>query len=151
MLSAARCEEIVVNYVAHQLPIVSSRDFLFYSFKRTFAAPNPCAPPGGIANVSPNGVCGAIQQLPSGFTCAPQCDVGYSPSVATLQCSFGTLSPATLTCIPLPCTATPAVVATGGGRPARARRGSWSVTSAARRPCSGRGCAPRRCRPPSPG
>lgn len=48
----------------------------------------PCAEVGGIMH---------------GEQCTPQCEDGYQPDQATLMCEFGSLVPASFTCVPAEC------------------------------------------------
>lgn len=43
------------------------------------------------------------QEISSGESCTSQCGSGYTPSVATLSCSLGKLSPETFSCKPNAC------------------------------------------------
>ena len=63
--------------------------------------PDPCDAPTGVPNsVEP---CKEGKSITSGYLCTAQCAAGYSPSVPSLFCSLGQLSPATFTCNPDPC------------------------------------------------
>eukprot|EP00439_Symbiodinium_sp_Y106_P015182 s1366_g2.t1 len=63
---------------------------------------NPCDAPDGIQNGA-NQLCREGRTLQSGSLCTTQCADGYTPSVASLSCSLGKLSPRTFSCNPLPC------------------------------------------------
>jgi len=64
----------------------------------------PCAAPVGIAD-SATPACAEGNFLRHGASCAPRCANLFSPSLSSLTCSEGVLSPATFTCIGTPCTA----------------------------------------------
>ncbi|CAJ1344647.1 unnamed protein product [Effrenium voratum] len=63
---------------------------------------DPCDAPGGIRN-SAEETCKEGKSVSAGQLCTAQCASGFSPSVASLGCSLGKLSPSTFSCVPDPC------------------------------------------------
>jgi len=65
-------------------------------------APKPCLPPSGIEHATTPS-CQNGSHTPHGDVCSPQCETGYVPSLTSLQCSFGVLSPSVFSCLQAPC------------------------------------------------
>ncbi|CAJ1411420.1 unnamed protein product [Effrenium voratum] len=64
--------------------------------------PEPCKAPE-VANAASSGSCKEGANVLSGSTCTPQCSEGYLPSLDSLACHAGSLTPATFVCSG-PCT-----------------------------------------------
>jgi hypothetical protein len=62
----------------------------------------PCQAPNNITHAAGE-VCKEGSSIGHDFACTAQCSEGYEPSVASLDCVQGQLSPATFTCIPASC------------------------------------------------
>lgn len=73
----------------------------------------PCLAPmaASIANVDPQ-VCLEGTLIPTGSACTPICASGYQPSTMSMSCKLTVLSPASFTCVGLPCKA-PVGIANG--------------------------------------
>eukprot|EP00931_Biecheleriopsis_adriatica_P037665 TRINITY_DN21601_c0_g1_i1.p1 TRINITY_DN21601_c0_g1~~TRINITY_DN21601_c0_g1_i1.p1 ORF type:complete len:552 (-),score=45.75 TRINITY_DN21601_c0_g1_i1:357-2012(-) len=82
---------------------------------RTFTCrADPCTAPT-VTNQASKGACREGASIDSGSLCATQCDAGYNPSIAALNCDRGTLSPSTFTCQADPCTAPTVTNQASGG------------------------------------
>jgi len=65
----------------------------------------PCSQPDGVlhSSVRCSNCNGSQPCMTHGGVCITQCDEGFLPSVSSLQCSFGNLTPSTFSCEPSPC------------------------------------------------
>jgi len=66
--------------------------------------PDSCAAPSGVAHVAAT-ACAEGAEVNHGEKCTTQCMTGYVPSIATLKCVLGTLTPAQFICNEQPCVA----------------------------------------------
>lgn len=66
--------------------------------------PDPCPAPTAVEFHHKKGPCQDGSTITSGSPCVAQCLAGYTPSVSSLACNAGTLTPATFQCVPNPCT-----------------------------------------------
>eukprot|EP00438_Fugacium_kawagutii_P022835 Skav230310 [mRNA] locus=scaffold430:143565:150552:+ [translate_table: standard] len=92
-----QCEEGYSPSVKGQKCFAGSLSPAFWSCE-----PDPCEPPGGIRNAAKES-CKEGKSVNSGGICTAQCADGWSPSVFSLACNLGKLTPRVFKCIPDPC------------------------------------------------
>jgi len=103
------------------MPVPSSVHCSLGNFSDIFnCVEKPCSQPDNVPHSSVRcSNCSRSQPCIShGEVCSTQCDDGYVPSLPSLQCSLGSLTPLSFTCNPAPCSL------------------SFSVAHAAAAPCS---------------